>query len=40
MTLTKHEQLARRMADGYLTSVDHDEHLAKQRRERARGVRK
>lgn len=28
MTLKEHEQLARQMADDYLTSRSHDEHLA------------
>lgn len=40
MTLEEYEQLARQMADDYLTSVSHDEHLAKQRQEVRDGVRK
>ncbi|MGF2053363.1 hypothetical protein [Vagococcus fluvialis] len=40
MTLKEHEQLARQMADDYLTSRSHDEHLAEQRQEVRDGVRK
>lgn len=39
MTLKEHEQLARQMADDYLKSRSHDEHLAKQRQEVRDGKR-
>lgn len=39
MTLKEHEQLARQMADDYLTSRSHDEHLTKQRQEVREGKR-